>query len=71
MEEEECDFQVVTDEPEPDFEDYAAGALNNAGIDTADWLRATRVAAEAVAAAPIRPQQDGPHLIEADLGKIC
>ncbi len=65
MEEEEYDFQVVTDKPEPDFEDLAAAALNNAGIGTADWLRAARVAAAAAAAAPIWPQ-DGPRLIEAE-----
>jgi hypothetical protein len=56
---------VVTDNPEPDFEDLAAAALDNAGIDTADQLRAAGVAAEAAAAAPIRPQ-DGPRLIEAE-----
>jgi hypothetical protein len=70
LEEEEWDFQVVTDKPEPDFEDLAAAVLNNAGIDTADQLCAARVAAEAVAAAQIRPQQDGPRLIEADPDKI-
>jgi hypothetical protein len=52
---------VVTDEPEPDFEDVPAVALNNTGIDTADCMRAARVAPEAVAAAPIRAL-DGPRL---------
>ena len=66
LEEEEYDFQVVTDEPEPDFEDFAATLLDNAGIDTADRLRAARVAAEAAAAAPIWPRQEGPRLIEAE-----
>ena len=56
---------MVTDNPEPDFEDLAAAVLDNAGIDTADQLRAAGVAAEAAAAAPIRPQ-DGPRLIEAE-----
>ena len=70
LEEEEHDFQVVTDDPEPDFEDLAAAALDNAGIDTADRLRAARVAADAAAAAPIRPQQDGPRLIEAEPNEI-
>ena len=55
LEEEEYDFQVVTDRPS-----------YNTGINTADWLRAARVAAEAAAAAPIRHQQDGPRLIEAE-----
>ena len=70
LEEEESNFQVVTDKPEPDFEDLAAAALDNAGIDTADRLRAARVAVEAAAAAPLWPQQDGPCLIEADPGEI-
>ena len=70
LEEEEFDFQVMTDEPKPDFEDLAAAALNNAGIDTADRLRAATVATEAAAAAPIQPQQDSRHLIEADPDEI-
>jgi hypothetical protein len=37
----ECDeedevFEVVTDKPEPDFDNLAAAALDNAGIDTGD-----------------------------------
>jgi hypothetical protein len=36
LEEDKYDFQVVTDEPEPDFEELASAALTNAGIDTAD-----------------------------------
>ena len=55
----------MTDEPEPDFEDLAAAALDNAGIDTADRLRAARVAAETAAAATIQPQ-DRPRLIKAE-----
>ena len=70
LEEEECDFQVVTDEPEPDFKDLAAAALDKAGIDTADRLCAARVAVEAAAATPLWPQQDGPHLIKADPDEI-
>ena len=65
LEDKENDFQVVTDEPEPDFEDLAAAALDNAGIDTADRLSAARVAAETASAAPIQPQ-DGPRLIKAE-----
>ena len=60
----------MTDEPEPDFKDLAAAALDNAGINTADRLRAARVAAEAATVAPLRPQQDDPCLIEADPGEI-
>ncbi len=70
LKEEESDFQVMTDEPEPDFEDLAAAVLDNAGIDTAERLHAARVAAEAAAAAPLWPQQDGPRLIKADPGEI-
>ena len=70
LEEEESDFQVVTDKPEPDFEDLATAALDNAGIDTVDQPRAAGVAAEAAAAMPLWPQQDIPCLIEADLGEI-
>ena len=66
MEEEEYDFQVVTDKPEPDFEDLAAATLDNTGIDTSERLRAARVAADTAAAAPIRDQQYSPHLITAE-----
>ena len=57
LEEEEYDFQVVTDKPKPDFEDLADAALDNAGIGTADWLCAARVAKAAAAAAPIWSQE--------------
>ena len=67
----ECDeddeaFEVVTDEPEPDFEDLAAAALDNANIDTGGRLRAARAAAEAPAqnAAADAPAQNGPRIIE-------
>jgi len=70
LEEEEYDFQVVTDKPEPDLGDLAAAALDNAGIDTSKWLHAARVAADAVAALPIRDQQDGPRLIAAEPNKM-
>ncbi len=72
LEEDEYDFQVVTDEPEPDFEELASAALTNAGIDTADQLRASRVAAEAAAAAPIWQfdQLDDPRLVKVEPHKI-
>jgi hypothetical protein len=69
LEENEYDFRVVTDKLKPDFEELAAAALANAGIDTADQLRAARVATDAVAAAPIW-QFDGPHLVKAKPDKI-
>ena len=64
----ECDkddevFEVVTDKPEPDFDNLAAAALDNAGIDTGDRLGAARAAAGA--AAP-----NGPCIVEAEPDKI-
>ena len=52
-------FEAMTDDPEPDFDELAVVALENAGIDTGDRLRAAR---EALAALP----PDGPRLIEAE-----
>ena len=34
LEAEECEYQTIMDEPEPDFRDLAGTALYNAGIDT-------------------------------------
>ncbi len=72
LEEDEYDFQAVTDKHKPDFEELAAAALANAGIDTADRLRAARVAADAAAAALIWQfdQLDGPRLVEAEPDEI-
>ena len=39
LEEQEQDFQPVTDDPEPNFRDLAGDALYNAGIDTDEALR--------------------------------
>ena len=39
LEEQEQDFQPLTDIPEPDFRDLAGNALYNAGIDTDEALR--------------------------------
>ena len=52
MEEDECDFQVATDEPEPDSEHLAVAALEYTSFKTADWLHTARAVADAVAAAP-------------------
>ena len=38
LKEQEQDFQPLTDEPEPDFQDLAGNALYNAGIDTDEAL---------------------------------
>jgi hypothetical protein len=42
LKEEEHNFQVISDDPEPDFAALAAVALNNAGIDPQDRLRAAQ-----------------------------
>ncbi len=55
------DEPVVSDEPEPDFAELAAAALDNAGIDANQRIQA---AAQRANAAP------GPALIEADDNKI-
>jgi hypothetical protein len=39
LEEQEQDFQPLTDDPEPDFRDLAGDALYNAGIDTDEAFR--------------------------------
>jgi hypothetical protein len=61
---EETDYAAVTNEPEPDFEQSATTALDNAGINPQDHLRAAQAAA---AAAPLRA---GPALVEADDNEI-
>jgi hypothetical protein len=38
LEENKRDFQMVTEEPEPDFPKLAEAALHNAGIDVADAI---------------------------------
>jgi hypothetical protein len=39
LEEQEQDFQPLTDDPEPNFRDLAGDALYNAGIDTDEAFR--------------------------------
>ena len=51
LESEEVDFSAVTDDPEPDFEQLAAVALDNAGINPQDCLHAAQAAHTAAAAA--------------------
>ncbi len=62
LEEEERDFTPVSDDPEPDFRDLADAALQNAGIDADERIRAALAAG---AAAPT-----GPALVEADEDEI-
>ena len=40
LEDENVDLQVVTDEPEPDFAELAAAALDNAGINADERIQA-------------------------------
>ena len=61
LEDEDIDLQVVTDDPEPNFAELAAAALDNAVINTHDRL-------QAVQRGP-RPT-NGPTLIEADNDEI-
>jgi len=55
LEAEECEYQTIMDEPEPDFRDLAGTALHNAGIDTNAMIRNAQ--GDAV------PQATGPALI--------
>jgi hypothetical protein len=64
LDSEEADYAAATDEPEPDFEQLATTALDNAGIDPQDCLHAAQAAA---AAALLRAE---PALVEADEEEI-
>jgi len=74
LESEEADFSAVTDDPEPDFEQLAAAALDNAGINPQDRLHAAQAAhtaAEVVRAAAAGAfEQRGPALVEANQDEI-
>jgi len=74
IESEEADFSAVTDDPEPDFEQLAAAALDNAGINPQDRLHAAQAAhtaAEAArAAAAAAFEHRGPALVEANQDEI-
>ncbi len=71
LEEENVDLQVVTDEPEPDFAELAAAALDNAGINADECIQAAqRDANERMQAAAQCALDPGPTLIEANNNKI-
>ena len=72
LEDENMDLQVVTDEPEPDFAELAAAALDNAGINADERIQAAqREANERMQAAAQRANLDpGPTLIEANNNEI-
>ena len=61
LEDEDADIQVVTDDPEPDFAELAAAALDNAGINANNCLQAAQRGQEPV---------PGPALIEGNDDKI-
>jgi hypothetical protein len=64
LEYEDEDFQVVTNEPVPDFTELAAMALDNAGIDPGECLRlANDATANRQVAVP-------PAIVEADADKV-
>ena len=42
LEDEDVDLQVIMDDPEPNFAELAAAALDNAGINTQDRLQAAQ-----------------------------
>jgi len=58
LEVDEQDFQTVTADPEPEFQELAGAALHNAGIDAAGAIRQAR--------ANDLSQAQGPALVEAD-----
>jgi hypothetical protein len=60
LESKEVNYAAVMDESVPDFEQLAATALDNAGIDLQDCLCAARAAAE----------RTGPTLVEVDDNEI-
>ncbi len=60
LESKEVDYAAVKDEPVPNFEQLAATALNNAGIDPQDHLCAAQVASV----------RTGPTLVEAEYDEI-
>jgi hypothetical protein len=74
LESDEADFSAVTDDPEPDFEQLAAAALDNAGINPQDRLhvaQAAHTAAEAArAAAAADFEHRGHALVEANQEEI-
>jgi hypothetical protein len=71
LEEDEEDFQVVTNEPAPYFETLAAAVLENAGIDTRDCLCDAQDAAEAAGGGlPGSAPENAPRVVEAKPDKI-
>jgi hypothetical protein len=59
LEEEEREYQAMTDDPDPDFRELADAALQNAGIDADAMLRQAQAADD-------ENRAHGPALVEAD-----
>ena len=74
LESDEADFSAVTDDPEPDFEQLAAAALDNACINPQDRLHVAQAAHTAAEAARVAAAADFEHrghaLVEANQDKI-
>jgi hypothetical protein len=71
-EEEEGDYQVVTDKPKPAFKTIAAAALENTGIDATKQIQVARAAANAAAGVGVMTAQpNSPHLIEQTRTRLC
>ena len=60
LELEESDFQLITDNPEPDFCELAAAALDNVGINPTERIQAAQDRVAAIAA-----KNAGPRLVKA------
>jgi hypothetical protein len=65
----EDDYPAITEEPEANFQDLAAAALDNARIDTVAWLHAARDFADATVIG-IAPQNPRAALVETNKDKI-
>jgi hypothetical protein len=60
LKEQEREFQTITEEPEPEFRDFADAALHNAGINADEALRRATLGAG----------RDGPAIIDAEDDEI-
>ena len=69
LDEEDVDLPVVTDDPEPDFAELAAAALENAGINARNRLQAAQQRPESTAEPTAAPTA-GPAFIDAGNNEI-
>ena len=66
----EKDFQVVTSEPTPNFEDLAAMVLDNAGIIPTDHIWQANLAADIIEVQDMGHAAGNPALIEANDNEV-